>query len=81
MTVYTCPPRNSSRTDKPFNPGQRRRSVVNSFGSEHAAKAARAAVFVEFGRHAFALDHADFVDRKPAERCGIIFVGSRFDGT
>ncbi len=28
---------------------------------------ARAAVFAEFGRHAFAIDQGDFIDRKPWE--------------
>ena len=56
MPVYTCPPRRSSRTDKPFNPGQHHR---DSF--------ARGAVFVEFGRDAWALDQGDFEDRKPWE--------------
>ena len=56
MTHTTFPTRNSSRTGKPFNPGQR-----------HRANFARAAVFAEFGRAAFALDQADFVDRQPWE--------------
>ena len=31
----------------------------------HRADFARAAVFSEFGRHAFAIDQADFEDKKP----------------
>ena len=50
---------NGSNTD------QRRRYVVNPYGSDHAAKAARAAVRMAFGRHAGAIDQADFIDRKP----------------
>ena len=75
MTHTTFPTSNSSRTDKPFNPAQRRHSddailgkqglVVHPYGSEHAAKAARGAVYLEFGRHGAALDQADFVDREP----------------
>ena len=57
MTLYTSPARNSSRAGRPFNPGRR-----------HRANFARAAVFSEFGRNAWALDHDDFVDRKPWER-------------
>jgi len=56
MSVYTRTPRNSSRTDKPFNPGRRYR-----------ANFARAAVFAEFGRAAFAFDQGDFSDREPWE--------------
>ena len=75
MSLYTRTPRNSSHADHPFNAGQRRRCgdtvlgqqrlVVNSYGSDHAAKAARAATIDAFGRHAWALDHGDFVDRPP----------------
>ena len=36
-------------------------------GRRHRAGFARAAVFEEFGRHAWALDQADFQDRKPWE--------------
>ena len=54
MSYDTSPPRNSSRTGKPFNPGRR-----------HRANFARAAVHTEFGRHAFAIDQGDFIDRKP----------------
>ncbi len=57
MSITTSPARNSSRTDRPYNPGRR-----------HRANFARAAVISEFGRHAWALDHADFEDRKPWER-------------
>ncbi len=56
MTHTTFPTRNSSRTGKPFNPGQR-----------HRANFARAAVFADFSRAAFALDRGDFEDRKPWE--------------
>ena len=76
MTYDNSYPR-SSRTGKPTNPGLRCRCsdtvlgkqglVVNPYGSEHAAKAARGAVHMEFGRHARALDQADFEDRKPWE--------------
>ncbi len=75
MTHTTFSTSNSSRTDKPFNPAQRRHSddailgkqglVVHLYGSDHAAKAARGAVYLEFGCHGAALDQADFVDRKP----------------
>ena len=91
MISTTSHPRFSSCADFPSNSAGdrhgddlalgRQRPIVNSYGCEHAAKAARGAVFAEFGRNAFALDQADFIDRKPAERCGLIFVGSRFDGT
>ena len=56
MTHTTFPARNSSRTGKPYNPGRR-----------HRANFARSAVFSEFGRHAWALDQADFVDRLPGD--------------
>ena len=57
MLSYSLKSRISSRTnDKPFNPGQR-----------HCATFARAAVFAEFGRAAFAIDQGDFEDRKPWE--------------
>ena len=56
MTYITLPARRSSRADKPYNPGRRRRS----------ADFARAATIAAFGaRHARALDQADFVDRAP----------------
>ncbi len=60
MNVYTTtarassPTRRTSRADRPFNPDQHCR---DSF--------AREAVIAEFGRHAWALDQADFEDRKP----------------
>ncbi len=56
MTNTITPLPNSSRTGKPYNPGQR-----------HRANFARAAVFTEFGHHGWALDQADFEDRKPGE--------------
>ena len=54
MTFYTSPSPRASRADRPSNSDRR-----------HRADFARAAVFAEFGRHAWALDHDDFVDRKP----------------
>ncbi len=57
MSITTSPARNSSRADRPYNPGQR----------HHRADFARAATISAFGRNAWALDHADFVDRKPWE--------------
>ena len=59
MSLTTPTARNSSRTDRPYNPGRR-----------HRANFARSAVFSVFGRNAWALDHADFVDRKPWEMPG-----------
>ena len=56
MSITTSTARNSSHPDRPFNPGRR-----------HRANFARAAVFSEFGRHAGALDQADFIDRRPWE--------------
>ncbi len=56
MSITTPTARNSSRADRPYNPGQR-----------HRANFARAATISAFGHHAWALDHADFVDRKPWE--------------
>ncbi len=77
MSLYTRTSRTSRHTDRPFNAGQRRRCddavlgkqglVVNHYGSDHAAKAARGAVYMAFGRHARALDQADFQDREPWE--------------
>ncbi len=58
MPLYARPQRISSRADRPYNPGQR----------HHRADFARAATISAFGRHAWALDHADFVDRQPWER-------------
>ena len=57
MSITTPTARNSSRADSPFNPGRR-----------HRANFAPAATISAFGRHAWALDHADFVDRQPWER-------------
>ncbi len=78
MISTTSPARFSSRASNPTNPDRRDRGdrgddfalgeqglIVNPHGSEHAAKAARAIVLLEFGRHGAALDQADFVDRKP----------------
>ena len=75
MANNTSPAHNSSHADRPFNAGQRRRCgdtvlgkqgfVVNPYGCEHTTKAARGAVYLEFGRHGAALDQADFVDREP----------------
>ena len=56
MSNTITPPCNSSRTGRPFNPGRR-----------HRADFARAAVFACFGRHAFALDQVDFIDRLPGQ--------------
>ena len=74
--ISTMPPaRFSSLTDEPANSDQRRRYddtvlgkhrlVINPYGCEHVAKAARGAVHMAFGRHAGALDQGDFQDRKP----------------
>ncbi len=54
MSSITPRTRASSPTGNPSNSNRR-----------HRADFARAAVFAEFGRHAWALDHDDFVDRKP----------------
>ena len=60
MSINTFPPRRSTRTDKPFSPGRRRR-----------ADFARQAVFAAFGsRYGKALDQADFIDRAPGELPG-----------
>ncbi len=56
MTITTLPARNSSRAAKPSNSA-----------TDTRANFARAAVFAEFGRHARALDQADFVDRMPGD--------------
>ncbi len=57
MSISTPPNHNSSRADRPFNPGRR-----------HRANFARAATIDTFGwRFAKALDQADFVDRLPWE--------------
>ena len=63
MPSYSLKSRISSRTNDTVLGKQR--LIVNPFRSEHAAKAARAAIFSEFGRHARALDQVDFVDRLP----------------
>ena len=54
MLSNTSRARHTSRAARRFNPDQHRR---NSF--------AREAVIAEFGCHAWALDQADFEDRKP----------------
>ena len=54
MTHTTFPTSNSSRTGKPFTPGQR-----------HRASFARQATIDAFGRHARALDWDGFTDRQP----------------
>ncbi len=64
MSHITTTTPKSSPADGPSSPGQPRR-VINPHGSDHAAKAARGAVYLEFGRHGAALDQADFVDREP----------------
>ena len=57
MSNTITPPRNSSRTGRPFNPGRR-----------HRADFARQATIDTFGwRHARALDQADFLDRQPGD--------------
>ena len=75
MTFYTSPSPRASRADLPSNSGGDRHGddfalgkqglVVNPYGSAHAANAARAAVYAEFGRAGAALHQGDFVDRKP----------------
>ena len=55
MSITMSDARRLGRTDKPFNPGRRHRS----------ADFARAATISAFGRHAWALDQADFEDRLP----------------
>ena len=57
--------RASSPSGNPSKSGGDRRKVINPYGSAHAAKAARAAVHMAFGRHAWALDQGNFIDRKP----------------
>ncbi len=54
MPYITARCRFSSRTNPTPNPDRR-----------HCADFARAAVFAEFGHHGWALDQADFEDRKP----------------
>ena len=53
MTLYAITPRAASRAANPHH------------GRRHRANFARAAVFAEFGRHGWALDHGDFLDRMP----------------
>ena len=43
-----------------FNPPNRKKQE-----HPHRADFARAVVFAEFGRHAFAIDQGDFEDKKP----------------
>ena len=57
MLSTKSPARRLGRADRLFNPGRR-----------HRANFARAVVFSEFGRNAWALDQDDFEDRKPWER-------------
>ncbi len=54
--TYTTPGARAASRRRPFNPGRR-----------HRANFARAAVFAEFGRNAFAIDQADFEDRLPGD--------------
>ena len=56
MTYTTIPARPASAASRrrPSSPDRR-----------HRADFARVAVFVVFGRHAFAIDQGDFEDRKP----------------
>ena len=54
MSITTPNARRLGRTNQPSSPDRR-----------HRASLARAAVFSEFGRHGWALDQADFEDRKP----------------
>ncbi len=56
MIINTPDARRLGRTDHPSNSSRR-----------HRANFARAAVFAEFGRAAFALDQGDFSDREPWE--------------
>ena len=75
MFSTTLDARRLGRADLPSNSGDDRHGddpalgkqglVVNPYGCEHTAKAARAAVNMEFGCHGAALDHDDFADRKP----------------
>ena len=58
MTFYTTTARDASRLNLPtFDHARRARR----------AKFARQATINAFGRHAWALDQADFVDRRPGE--------------
>ena len=54
MSINTLDARRLGHADHPSNPDRR---VCASF--------ARAAVFAEFGRAAFAIDQGDFSDREP----------------
>ena len=57
MSISTPPAHNSSRADRPFNPGGR-----------HRANFARQATISAFGwRFAKTLDQADFIDRLPGD--------------
>ncbi len=73
MTLYPPPARRSRRNSNSHSDRSHRGDdfalgeqglIVNPHGCEHAAKAARATVHMEFGRHGAALDQDDFVDRK-----------------
>ena len=59
MLSNTPSTRRIVRADKPFVSGPR-----------HRADFPRPATIAEFGRNAWALDHVDFVDRKPWEMPG-----------
>ena len=54
MSITTPNARRLGHTNQPSSPDRR-----------HRADFARAAAFGEFGRHARALDQANFVDRQP----------------
>ena len=54
----------SSTTPSPRRLGHARNPHA---GRRHRANFARAAVFAEFGRNAFAIDQADFEDRLPGD--------------
>ena len=57
MNIITTPGAHRlGRADRPFDHDRR-----------HNADFARAAVFEEFGRHAWAIDQDDFTDRLPWE--------------
>ena len=57
MNMYTRTPHNSSRADRPFNPGRR-----------HRANFAREMTLAQFRpRDGRALLQADFIDRQPWE--------------
>ena len=63
MNLYTRSSFNSSHTDDTALGKQG--LVVNPYGCEHTANAARAMVHAVFGRYGRALDQGDFVDRLP----------------